>query len=362
MFGLFRKQARLATINPAGSTLTVEPGKKLLEAALEAGLDWPHDCRVGSCGTCKCYLKSGKIKPLRDFMYTLEVDDINAGAILACQSLLKSDVTVEITLKSDEIRAGGIEHHHGVISHITSLTHDILAVTITTPDAPFKTALAGQYAELTIDAAPLPRSYSFASPPNANDSNDVQFYIRHVPGGEFTDWLFSQDRNGSTVEIAGPYGNFHQHESRHPMICVAGGSGLAPIRALIEAGISNKLNRDIVVLFGARTQADLYCMEDLQALGDSWNGSFKLIPVLSEEPDDGPSDEQWPGARGFVTDELDRTISANTIIVGDCQAYLCGPPPMIDAAIAVLTAQGMPQSNIFFDKFEDASTLARKAP
>jgi xylene monooxygenase electron transfer component len=356
MFGLFKKQARLATINPAGSTLTVEPGKKLLEAALEAGLDWPHDCRVGSCGTCKCYLKSGKIKPLRDFVYTLEVDDINAGAILACQSLLKSDITVEITLKSDEICASSIEHHQGVISNITSLTHDILAVTINTPDTPFKAAMAGQYAELKIDGVRLPRSYSFARPPDVGSSNEVQFYIRHVPGGEFTDWLFGDDRNGSAVEVSGPYGNFHQRESAHPMICVAGGSGLAPIRALIESGIRKKLKRDIVVLFGARTQADLYCIEDLQALGDSWNRNFQLIPVLSEEPDG----DSWSGARGFVTEELERVVSANTIIAGDCQAYLCGPPPMIDAAIAVLTQHAMPQTNIFFDKFEDASTLARK--
>ena len=358
MFGIFKKQARLATIKPSGSTLTVGPGKKLLEAALEAGLDWPHDCRVGSCGTCKCYLKSGKIKPLRDFMYTLEVDDINAGAILACQSLLKTDVTVEIALKSDEIRAGGIEQHQGVISNIASLTHDILAVTIKTPELPFKNALAGQYAELKIGGVPLPRSYSFAREPNSGDSNEVQFYIRHVPGGEFTDWLFGDDRNGSVVDISGPYGNFHQRESSHPMICVAGGSGLAPIRALIESGVSNKLNRDIVILFGARTQADLYCMEELGALGESWNGNFQLIPVLSEEPDG----DSWSGARGFVTEELERVVSANTIIAGDCQAYLCGPPPMIDAAIDVLTAQGMPQTNIFFDKFEDASTLARKDP
>ena len=99
-------------------------------------------------------------------------------------------------------------------------------------------------------------------------------------------------------------------------------------------------------------------MEDLNALGDSWNGNFQLIPVLSEEPDG----DSWSGARGFVTQELERVVSANTIIAGDCQAYLCGPPPMIDAAIIVLTNQGMAQTNIFFDKFEDASTLARKDP
>lgn len=351
LFDFLKKQPANATIEPDGRTITVAAGQKLLAAALEAGLDWPHDCRVGSCGTCRCRLRSGKIKPLSDFIYTLDASDIEGGMILACQSLLKSDVVVEVEL--GERTDVTIERYAGKISRITELTHDIVEVVVAVGEPCFQRALAGQYAELTIAGVALPRCYSFARTPRLEAPGEVSFFIRHVPGGEFTDWLFAQSRTGAALEISGPYGNFYQREGDGPVICVAGGSGLAPIKALIEAGAVAGSERDLHVYFGARTSADLYALEAIEALGRRWGGQFVLTAVLSEEP----ADSDWSGARGFVTDAL-AEFAADP---AGAQAYLCGPPPMVDAALPVLAQLGIRPETIFHDKFEDASTQARTA-
>lgn len=344
-----KKKPALATIEPGGQQISVAPGQKLLSAALDAGLDWPHDCRVGSCGTCRCRLRSGKIKPLRDFIYTLEAADIERGMILACQSLLKSDVVVELELGDRTDIA--IEHYPASVARVTELTHDIVEVVVTVGKPCFQQALAGQYAELKIPAIALPRSYSFARPPQCENPGEVSFFIRHVPGGEFTDWLFARSRVGETLALSGPYGNFYQRDGDGPMICVAGGSGLAPIRALIEAGARTACARDLHVYFGARSQADLYALEEIDSLGRSWGGQFTLTAVLSAEP----ADSNWTGPRGLVTETLAQCATDWTT----AQAYLCGPPAMVDAALPVLAELGVADAAIFYDKFEDASTQPR---
>jgi CDP-4-dehydro-6-deoxyglucose reductase len=344
-----RKKPARATIEPGGQTIAVAAGQKLLGAALEAGLDWPHDCRVGSCGTCRCRLRAGKIKPLSDFIYTLDARDIENGMILACQSLLKSDVVVEVALGQRTNVA--IERYAATIARVTDLTHDIVEVAVRVGEPCFLQALAGQYVELKIAGVALPRCYSFARPPACENAGEVSFFIRHVPGGEFTDWLFAEPRTGAAIGISGPYGNFYQRDGDGPMICVAGGSGLAPIRALIEDGAQAGLQRDLHVYFGARTQADLYAMEEIEQLGSTWGGQFSLTAVLSAEP----ADSGWTGARGLVIEALAQFGAQ----ASGAQAYLCGPPAMVDAALPVLAQLGIADSAIFYDKFEDASTQPR---
>lgn len=348
MFEWFRKRDHDAELKPAGTRLTVRGGQKLLDAALEAGLDWPHDCRVGSCGTCRCVLSEGRVKPLTDFVYTLPPEDIAAGAILACQSLLKSDVVVEIEL--GEGRAA-VTHTAGRIASLQPLTHDILELRVALENGTLDGALAGQYADVRAPGIDAPRSYSFARAPAAEAAGQLTFFVRHVPGGEFTDWLFADDRTGETLEVSGPYGTFHQRPGEGRMICVAGGSGLAPVHALVEDAALNGIERDCVVLFGARTRNDLYYQDALEALGQRWRGAFELVPVLSEEP----ADSDWDGARGLVTDALAAVAGEAGFGAGD-QGYLCGPPAMVDAGVERLVELGVDREAVFFDRFLDAST------
>ncbi len=355
MFGFLKskKQDWSARILPAGKRVEVKAGDNLLKAALAAGLAWPHECRVGSCGTCRCTLKEGKIKPLSDFSYVLDGDELNAGMILACQTSPRSDLVVEVELESDA--AVSVAPYPGVIKKIIRLTHDIVELSIDIDAASPPDYTAGQYAELMVSDIEKPRSYSFATAPGNHGAGDLMFFIRLVPGGEFTEWLFAGDRSGTPLTVSAPYGSFWLRPGDAPILCVAGGSGLAPIKALLEAAQSAAVQRDVTFLFGARTQQDLYCLDVMEALANSWSGKhFEFVPVLSEEP----PDSDWQGARGMVTDHLQKQyVETGAIDMQACEGYLCGPPPMIDAAIVVMNAAGLSNERICFDKFLDASTM-----
>lgn len=357
MFGLFKKKPKLdwnAKIETNGKDFTVNAGDNLLKSALGAGVSWPHDCRVGSCGTCKCKLKQGEIKELSDFSYVLSQDDMQNGMILACQSELRSDVVVEVDLQEEAEQAVSISSHKGVIHTVTPLTHDIVELVIKADDDFPRSALAGQYAEVAIGQLDKPRSYSFAKAPEDEGDREISFFVRRVPDGEFTEWLFAGDHIGEKIEVTGPYGSFWLRSGESPIVCVAGGSGMAPIKALLENARNNNCRREILFLFGARTQKDLYCLDDMKRLKQVWKGKFEFVPVLSEEAEDSG----WEGARGMVTDYLQQTyIDTGKVKMSESQGYLCGPPPMVDAAVALFNAAGMGNEDIHFDKFLDASSM-----
>ena len=182
---------------------------------------------------------------------------------------------------------------------------------------------------------------------NNQPQNQVEFFVRIVPGGEMSTGLNSEACLGQSVELHGPFGDFYLRESDLPMICIAGGSGLAPILALLQSAVELGLTRDIILLFGARTQADLYCLEEINDLKKCYPDNFQFIPVLSEEP----SSSKWQGARGLVTQTME------AVIEGDCQVYMCGPPAMIDAAEVVTEKFCIRKTNVFYDKFLDQSHL-----
>ncbi len=350
MFGLFSSKGpfnvKVASID---KTFVVEKGDNLLKAALSNKLPWPHDCRVGSCGKCRCRLVSGKIKPLSDFSYVLNSEEMDSGMILACQTSLRSDVEIEVKMDNPPAAISKPETLEGVIASTRSLTHDILEVTIQVKGQ-FPKYLAGQYAEIIVPGLiDKPRSYSFAKAPDQEKKNHVSFFIRHVPNGEFTTWLHTENREGQPVSVTGPFGSFWLRDSPNPILCIAGGSGMAPIKALLEQMVNNGLNKQVTYLFGARSQKDLYCLDELARIKKIFKGQFNFIPVLSQEPEGS----NWDGLRGRCVDEImnSHDFSAGT------DAYLCGPPGMIDSAIEILNKNGLSNENIFYDKFLDASSM-----
>jgi toluene methyl-monooxygenase electron transfer component len=348
MFGLFGSKGPFTATLASGQQVTVKPNENLLKAALDAGIAWPHNCRVGSCGECRTRLVGGKIKELNDFSYVLSKEEIDSGMILACQTCLRSDIEVEVAIGED-VTLQPAKSVPGVIAAYRRLTHDIVEIGIQL-DQPIPGYLAGQYAELCVPGLiDQPRSYSFASAPGDGDIERINFYIRLVPGGGMTTWLHETDRTGSKVDVCGPYGNFWLRESKGPAIFVCGGSGMAPIKALLEQITANGFDRDVTLIFGARTRNDLYCGEELDAIASKAGGRFRYLPVLSEEP----ADSEWSGLRGLCT----QFIAGSVDDIRACDAYLCGPPPMVDAAIAVLEANGLGTERIFYDKFLDASHM-----
>jgi p-cymene monooxygenase electron transfer component len=344
------KAPRIVEIASLGSRFEVPAGKTILEAALAAGISFPHDCTVGTCGTCKSRLTAGRVNALSEFAYTLSQQELAANFILPCQSTPKDAlVQIEVTVLREP--AERHESYYGRIVTSARLTHDILQIDVEL-DRPIR-YIAGQYANVGTPGGGRSRSYSFAVPPQPEGSKFVTFCVRKVPGGVFTEALFANRLAGVALQIDGPHGTFHLRGGGGPIACVAGGSGLPPILSMLEEAASRAVARPGVLLFGARTTQDLYAIERIAAIKSRWAAPFVFLPVLSHEP----ADSAWPGARGLVTEFIADTLPG--VDWATVQGYLCGPPGMIDVAIAALTDHGVGLGSIFYDKFTDASHAAR---
>ncbi len=345
-----RNKPRMATLQPLNKTIEVPSDQTLLQAALNQDITFPHHCTVGTCGNCKCKLLNGNVRAVLDFSYTLSEAEINDGFILACQSMLKDDVEIEIDV-SDAVPNFPIETFHGVVKETKMLTHDIMEVSVEL-DRPISFS-AGQFADIGLEGFERHRSYSFASTPVAEGTTELKFHVRHVSGGSYTDWLFSEDRTNERFELHGPTGNFWLRPADAPILCIAGGSGMAPIKSILEDALTKGINRPVTYLFGAREQRDLYCLDEMQALKEQWLNRFNFIPVLSEEAEDS----SWKGMRGLVTDFIND--DATGISLAECHAYLCGPPGMIDAALIKLEKNNVNIEQIHYDKFLDSRQLEK---
>lgn len=344
---LFNRQKGPLQLHIEGREDFVEipPKTTILKAALDAGLPFPHSCRAGGCASCKCRLVSGKVKELTDKSYLLSAEELRSNFILACQSIPRSDVTIAVELGADSTKLTATE---GRIARTRYLTHDIMEVTLALKEA--MSYRAGQYADLSVPGAvSSPRSYSFARAPHSEQLTEAVFHVRLIPGGELSGWLAGSDRSGETVRLEGPFGDFWLREGNEGLLCLAGGTGMAPLKALLEQALEDRVQRDVLYLFGARSQRDLYCLEEMERFAEAWPASFQFIPVLSEEPENSG----WQGRRGLVTEHL-----AEFDLAGR-HAYMCGPPPMLDAAMECLKTAGLSASNIHFDKFLDRSHVAR---
>lgn len=339
---LFGKSApRRVEIEPSGESFDVGSGRTILESALTQGIAYPHDCTVGTCGSCRSRLLSGKVEAITPFSYTLSSDELDAGYILACQALPKSDLVVEVEIADGAPIVATTQP--ATLIRSEDLTHDIKRVTWRV-DTPLHWR-AGQYINVHREGSDA-RSYSFAHAPIAAGHHEVTTFIRHVPGGSFTDVVFKGDPYGVPITLDGPHGNFWLRKSDGPMLCIAGGSGLAPILSLLEDAAMRRTRRDCILLFGARAQRDLYALDEVARIRSAWTAGFDFWPVLSEE-------DVSNYRHGFVTGQIEAAL---TKLGEGAQAYLCGPPPMIDAAIPILVAAGVPLGEIHYDKFTDAST------
>ncbi|OUS24812.1 hypothetical protein A9Q99_23675 [Gammaproteobacteria bacterium 45_16_T64] len=342
MFRFFEKKQFHLTIDD-NPPIQLAHKETVLNGAVRSNINFPHSCKVGGCAACKCKLVSGKVKELTDKSYLLSKEEMDQNLILGCQSIPKSDVVVE--LLSNPLQQ---QKRTGRITEQRPLTHDIAEVIIELDESIHY--IPGQFAQLSGTHEPHPeRSYSFAHANSLNGTTTVAFFVRAVPNGKMSNWLLSKDALGSSVNVNGSFGDFYLRESENPMVCIAGGSGLAPIISILEHALAHNnpqlATRDVLLLLGARSQKDLYYTKEIENIKSQWRGNFTFHAVLSDEPENS----DWKGHRGFVTDLLNENISANA------EGYFCGPPPMIDAAIEKMQTRGIPLEKLFFDKFSDQS-------
>ena len=324
-----------------GLAVACETGQSVLEACLAAGLPMPYNCRSGECAECRAVLLSGSVdeSPGADPAVFTDADR-RKGRILTCLCAPTSDLSLEIVLR-DGTSAPRIEHVSAIVSRIERVCASVVQVAL---DCPREIAYrAGQYFEWIVPGIAPNRYFSAATAPGRTE---LVFDVRLYPGGAIGNYVQSGLAPGRTLEIAGPYGHFGFTANDHrPAICVAGGTGLAPIKAMIEGVLARKSGRRIRLLYGARSRDDLY---DIGLL-DAWaarSGEFSYAIALSAEP----QGSDWTGPRGTVTELL-----ADTVYDGfGAEAFLCGPPPMIDAAMPVLADIGLEPDDIHADRFSPA--------
>jgi 3-phenylpropionate/trans-cinnamate dioxygenase ferredoxin reductase subunit len=329
---LSRQRPALASINDV--RIAVNPGETLLQAALRQGIDFPHSCRVGGCASCKCRLLEGRVRELTETGYILSAAELEQGYILACQSLPRGEVRIAVDLDRQQTR----RRVRGRVVAQEKLTHDITRLVLQLDEG--LAYRAGQYAELSLDCLPQQaRSFSFASPMRADAR--VEFFIRKVPGGRLTGLVDAQNLLGQGVTLTGSLGDFHLRPGTAPLLLVAGGSGLAPLLAILQDALAGGVTRSATLLFGAREERDLYALAEIDAIAAQWHAPFRFVPVLSAAAADAP----WQGARGLVGELIPELLE------GGAHAYLCGPPAMIDSAVALLGRYGVPREHIHADRF-----------
>jgi len=253
------------------------------------------------------------------------------------------DVGATMDLTEEEFSAGQlIVESDAVVSAIEHLTHDIRVLHLDLPAGTPMHFAPGQYAELQVPGtATAWRSYSMSSLPA--DANRLEFIIKIIQGGQFSSPM-EKFEVGSVVRVRGPFGQFGIRLSHRPIIMVAGGSGMAPIRSMLRHMVASGNKRPVTFFFGARTERDLYLTSWLNGLQDEHEW-FRYVPALSDVE---LGESEWAGHRGLVTDVLDGVLE---MPLRNYEAYLCGPPQMIDAAIATLIRRGCRDTHIYFDRF-----------
>jgi Na+-transporting NADH:ubiquinone oxidoreductase subunit F len=310
----------------------------LLNTLSKENIYLPSACGgKATCGACKFKLiEGGTDEPLPTETPLLTKQEQEDNVRLACQTKVRSNMKIEVLkelLNAKEYRAK--------VEKIEDLTHDIKLVRLKLLDPDTMDFKAGQYAQIRVPGLEVERAYSIAS--NPKDKHHIEFIIRLVPKGKATTFVHKALESGDDIIITGPYGDFFlQEESDKPIICIAGGSGKAPIRSILSVLKDQGMPRKVYYFFGALTQKDLYMTDEFRALEKEFP-NFKYIPALSKADDD----KEWQGERGLVTDVVMRHFDD----LSKYEAYLCGSPGMIDACISCLQGAKLHDEFIYFDKF-----------
>jgi ferredoxin-NAD(P)+ reductase (naphthalene dioxygenase ferredoxin-specific) len=323
-------------IRQRDAPVSVETGQTILEAALAAGIPYPHGCRSGNCGACKSRLFSGEVEMAPYSAFALTEAEQRDGLILACRAVPWSDAAVA-WLDPNETVVHPLRRMECKVVGLDDATHDIKRVRLDiVAGGPF-TFSAGQYAAVTF-AGQSPRDYSMANRPG---EAMLEFHIRRMAGGGASHYAAEALRLGESVRVDGPYGSSHLREQHTgPILAIAGGSGLAPMKSIVEETLGLGKQQPLALYFGVRDERDLYLEAHFRAL-ERAHPNFRFHPVLSEPAS--------PTARrtGFVH----QAVADDHADFDGVKAYLAGPPVMVEAATLLLEARGLRRQDIHADAF-----------
>lgn len=339
MFSWFKRKKPapcLVQFGEAGPSIELQRDDILLAAALECGIPYPHNCRVGTCGQCKTQVISGQVKPMMDFALSpLTAQELRDGYVLACQSKVRSDLMISVTMERCESYAGQVVSAQRLPGDVLALTLELQRPLV------FE---AGQYANLSLAGGSLSRSYSFCDAPEPGGNQRVNFLIRRIPGGAFSDHLWSNAQPGMGMTLSGPHGAMGATDVNAHAVCVAGGTGLAPVVSIVRDRLQKSDSARFLVLLGIRRAEDHFAREILQGLEALSAGRVQARVIVSDEPNGSP----WTGDRGLVTDLLTPDLIAS---VEARAAFVCGAAPMVQACRERLRHHGWNDHDIHTDSF-----------
>ncbi len=335
-------------VRPDNRIVPARQGETILEAVLREGIAFPYECRNGGCGQCKCTVTYGTVEQGPYQESALSAAERAQGAVLACSAIPLSAVELEYVPKSPPGGIAAREYRAKVVS-MRKATDDVMIVRLKVDGDPIR-FYPGQYINIRLPDGQR-RSFSFATAPHLAD--EIELQIRRIAGGLFTTHVFETMKVGDPVSFEGPLGSFFlRDDSDKPIIFVAGATGFAPVKSMVEHAFHVGMKRRMMLYWGVRSLRDLY-LPDLPKQWAAEHPNFTFVPVLSAP---APGDH-WTGRVGLVHE----AILADFPDLRGHQIYACGSEKMVEAAHPAFMAHGMTQDDCFSDAFKLTPHLARKA-
>ena len=329
-------------VHPDNRNVAIRAGETVLEAGLRAGIGLPFECRNGACAKCKCTLLHGSVDYGAYQASALTEAEKALGKALMCCAVPRSDLEIEYE-PIDAAAVATVQTYVGRVHSMERLSDEVMQLMVSLPAGENLRFVAGQYINILL-ADGQRRAFSFANPPH--QSEYIELHVRLIAGGRFTTYVFNQMKVGDDLRFEGPLGSFYLRESKRPIIFVAGATGFAPIKSIVEDAFHRGMRRPMLLYWGVRRPKDLYLM----GLAERWqqeHDNFKFVPVLSEpKPED-----QWQGRSGLVH----AAILSDFPDLNGYEAYVCGSAKMVDTAFPAFLERGLSEEYCFSDAFLPSS-------
>jgi propane monooxygenase reductase subunit len=330
---------------PVGIEIEVNEDQTVLRAAAEQGIMLMHGCKEGQCSSCKSFVLEGDDIELDKYStFALPDYEREEGFTLLCRAHVYEDVTIELMNYDEDMIRSGLPIQQAVAEVVSNepVTHDMRHLVLRLVQPEEIKFFPGQYVDITVPGTDSTRSFSMANT-SSRESGQLEFVIKIYPDGLFSHFLDTQLAVGDRLDLTGPFGVFTLREGYDTdLIFVGGGAGMAPILSLLRAMAERGIDRKATYYYGARGRRDLCFEQELRAL-EVVLPRFRFMPALSE-PAEG---DGWDGEVGLITDVVKRHESD----LKGTHAYVCGPPPMVEAAMPMLSGLGVPDKRIYYDKF-----------
>ncbi len=339
------KALRHLTLHPGAAQASARTGETILEAGLRAGLALPYDCRAGGCGVCKCTVLNGRVDPGPYQAAALTQQMRAHGQVLMCCAVPLEDVELEVVgviSLADGAATAAPRRRHARVQHMERLAPDLMRLQLVLPEGERIAFRAGQYINIVVNDGVgdgAKRAFSFANPPH---ESGIELHVRRIPGGRFTTQVFERMQVGDEIAFEGPLGRFTLQDSERPILFVAGATGFAPVKSILEDAFARGLRRPMTLYWGVRTADELYLQDRIREW-EQQRANFRFVPVLSHADDD----KHWPGRRGLVHEAM---LADHPSLEG-CEVYACGSVKMVEAAVPDFLAHGLAEGFCFSDAF-----------